>query len=605
MSILDKSSLVMIPSGYKEDKLYSVKPRNGDGDFTFTRASTGTRVNSDGYIEEVPWNIFTYSEQFDNAAWPKQQSTVTADATTSPNGTTSADKLVESTSSSRHTMYQQLNGSYNNTFSCSVFVKKAERKYISLSLLTFATTSHFRAIFDVESGIVTDSYADTANGATISTSISDFGDGWYRCAIIGILSNTGSGNFFLQISLPDRSTYSGGTLDSIYPSYTGNGTSGIYIYGAQLVKGTSPKPYIKTTDRLDIPRLDYSGGATNPTLLLEPQRTNLVTYSEDFSQWTKSANNTLVSSQASPSNINTATAFQHNGTTAEYHIYRAVTLPSANITVSAYLKKGTKNWVIFRVGNICLQYFDIEDEVLGNNVFGAPISYNFVDAGNDWVRLDMTVLGNGSSNNIQIYSAESGTSSQVTGTSGELLLYVWGAQLEAGSYPTSYIPSTSGMSVTRVADVCEDAGDATIFNDSEGVIFAEIASLSNVGVVNRGISISDGSNTNQIVLRFAVTANQITSYIADGGVITAQLTHTLTNALSYNKLALKYKVNDVALWVNGTEVATDTNATMPSGFDELKFSRGDGINDFYGKCKQLIVFNEALSDSELTTLTTI
>ena len=156
-----------------------------------------------------------------------------------------------------------------------------------------------------------------------------------------------------------------------------------------------------------------------------------------------------------------------------------------------------------------------------------------------------------------------------------------------------------------MADVCEDAGDATIFNDSEGVLFAEIASLSNVGVANRSISISDGTNTNQIVLRFSVTANQITAYITDGGVVTAQLTHTLTNALNYNKLALKYKVNDVALWVNGTEVATDTNATMPSGFDELKFSRGDGINDFYGKCKQLIVFNEALSDSELTTLTTL
>ena len=61
MSILDKSSLVMIPSGYKEDKLYSVKPRNGDGDFTFTRASTGTRVNADGYIEEVPCNYNTNS----------------------------------------------------------------------------------------------------------------------------------------------------------------------------------------------------------------------------------------------------------------------------------------------------------------------------------------------------------------------------------------------------------------------------------------------------------------------------------------------------------------------------------------------------------------
>ena len=120
---------------------------------------------------------------------------------------------------------------------------------------------------------------------------------------------------------------------------------------------------------------------------------------------------------------------------------------------------------------------------------------------------------------------------------------------------------------------------------------------------NRTISISDGTNTNQIVIRFSSTANQITAYITDGGVITAELTHTLTNALNYNKIGLKYKLNENGLGVNGTEVATDTRATMPSGFEELKFSRADGANDFYGKCKQLIVFNEALSDSELQALT--
>jgi len=156
--------------------------------------------------------------------------------------------------------------------------------------------------------------------------------------------------------------------------------------------------------------------------------------------------------------------------------------------------------------------------------------------------------------------------------------------------------------VTRSADVCNNAGTSATFNDSEGVLFAEIAALADDGT-NRSISISDGTNNNQIVLRFSSTSNQITTYITDGGVITATLLHTLTNALNYNKIALKYKLNDVQLWVNGSEVATDTSATMPSGFDELKFSRADGANDFYGKTKQLMVFDEALSDEELSDLT--
>jgi hypothetical protein len=180
---------------------------------------------------------------------------------------------------------------------------------------------------------------------------------------------------------------------------------------------------------------------------------------------------------------------------------------------------------------------------------------------------------------------------------------MWGGQQEVGAFQTSYIPTTSST-VTRNADVCDNAGTSATFNDAEGVLFAEIAALANDGS-NRSISISNGTTSNQIVIRYSSTANQVTAYITDGGVITAQLNYTLSDALSYNKIALKYKVNDVALWVNGTEVATDTSATMPSGFDELKFSRGDGINDFYGKCKQLIYFNEALEDAELTALTTI
>ena len=176
---------------------------------------------------------------------------------------------------------------------------------------------------------------------------------------------------------------------------------------------------------------------------------------------------------------------------------------------------------------------------------------------------------------------------------------VYGAQLEEGSYSTSYIP-TSGTTVTRLADTSSTTGLSSVMNDSEGVLYAEISALSNDGTT-KSVSISDGSITNQIVIRYSSTANQISAYVTDSGTITASFTYVLSDALSYNKIALKYKVNDVSLWVNGVEVGTDTSATMPSGFDELNFSRGDGNNNFYGNV--LMVFPSALTDEQLTDLT--
>jgi len=225
------------------------------------------------------------------------------------------------------------------------------------------------------------------------------------------------------------------------------------------------------------------------------------------------------------------------------------------------------------------------------------------DYGNGWYRCICT-FNTRFSGAPRFYTINSSSATWASGSGQAANYHIWGINHENNAtFPTSYIP-TSGSTVTRTADVCNNAGTSATFNDSEGVLFAEIAALANDGT-NRTISISDGTNTNQIVIRFSSTANQVTAYITDGGVITAELTHTLTNALNYNKIGLKYKLNDVGLWVNGTEVATDTSATMPSGFDELKFSRADGANDFYGKCKQIQVYNTALSDSELATLTTL
>ena len=263
MSVISKASLVLIPSGYGEDKLYSEVPNTTAGDFTFTRASTGTRVNSDGYIEEVPCNLLTYSEDYLSGFWSKSNTTIIANDIISPRGLQDASKIYPNSSGNyrhiRNALFSQSSGL--ETF--SIYAKAGELNHL---VLIDYDGSGIGVDFDLTNGVAT----DNATSPFDSFSMTDVGDGWYRCVA------TATDMYFYWI-LSDN----GGL------SVTANGTDGLYIWGAMINKGTSVKPYIKTTDRLDVPRLDYSGGVSCPTLLLEPQRTNLVTYSEDTDSNTK------------------------------------------------------------------------------------------------------------------------------------------------------------------------------------------------------------------------------------------------------------------------------------------------------------------------------
>jgi len=188
------------------------------------------------------------------------------------------------------------------------------------------------------------------------------------------------------------------------------------------------------------------------------------------------------------------------------------------------------------------------------------------------------------------------------GTSG---FYVYGAQLEQGSYPTSYIPNHSGGSVTRGADLATGAGDATTFNDSEGVLYAEINALKYPVDVNNWLSITDGTNANSVAIQFE-TNSTLSGRIEVGGVNQAFIT-TSVDYSNFIKVAFKYKENDFAWWVNGVEVGTDSSGiTFPSNtLNSLQFAYGSGGNNWAGNVKQVLVFNEALSDADLATLTTL
>jgi hypothetical protein len=197
--------------------------------------------------------------------------------------------------------------------------------------------------------------------------------------------------------------------------------------------------------------------------------------------------------------------------------------------------------------------------------------------------------GTTSSDNIGFYGQDSALDAA----------YIWGAQLEAGSYPTSYIPTYAGT-VTRSAETANGSGDADTFNDSEGVFMAELlwtATSSNIY-----ISIDDNTSNNRILI-YSNSTDDIKALVGSGGYTQAAFTATNQDPTTFNKVAVKYKQNDFALWINGFELATDTLGSTPIGLSNLGFRAGGGTNPLNGSTKQIQYYDSALIDSELETLT--
>jgi len=191
------------------------------------------------------------------------------------------------------------------------------------------------------------------------------------------------------------------------------------------------------------------------------------------------------------------------------------------------------------------------------------------------------------------------------GTSG---IYIWGAQLEQLSYPTSYIP-TNGSTVTRLADVCNNSGSSDLINSTEGVLYAEIASLKGDVSSNRTISLSDGTNGIQIRFYFPINIqSKIISRVDVGGSTILVFDYNITTSETPIKLAFRYSSNGMDFYVNGALVSSSPlSPSFTNNLNSLQFRRGDGIYgaDFYGKTKCVAVFKEALTNDELEKLTTI
>ncbi len=209
---------------------------------------------------------------------------------------------------------------------------------------------------------------------------------------------------------------------------------------------------------------------------------------------------------------------------------------------------------------------------------------------------------------LQIHFSPRATSGNIdnSDTSSSAYAYIWGAQTELGTYASSYI-STGASSVTRLKDECKNGGNADLFNDSEGVVFVDLQGLADVDATNRYITLSDGTATNSIMIQYR---NSGDLRLYNGGTGSANLILSIAADLTERKkIAIQYgtTANNYKVYINGASqtISGSFSATSMSGLDRFRFDYVVDTLEFFGKVHQAMVFNEALSDSELQTLTTL
>jgi hypothetical protein len=577
MSYLSDASLVMIPSGYKDGKLYSVKPTNGNGDFTFSRGSNlaATRVNSEGLIEKGRENLLLQSNTFDTT-WTTSNASVTG-GQSGYDGSNDAWK-IESTNTGQSRLTQTI--SISGVTTVSFYAKEGTANYIILYIISSGDP---RVWFNLSTGVV------ETTASNIDATIEDVGSGWYRCSMtLERVSST------LWVFI--------GNTDNNFNSAIGDN---IYIQDAQLEVGLVATEYIETTTTTaqagileDMPRLDYSGGSC-PALLLEPQRSNLNNQSEYFATGYFFTNGSITTNNAtSPEGVNNASSFIENTATGTHQMRKTQSVTSGNdYTFSFYAKSNGRDYVNFWedviTGNKA--YFNLSNGTATNSGF---TSVGIESAGNGWYRCFGTKSSfSGSSFGLRIHASQGANFDSYIGD-GESGFHLYGLQLEQGSYPTSYIP-TYGSSVTRSAE--DMLTSSTALNGGQtGSIFVDFERLAiDTSWAGAMTQIVTSGGSEEIRLHFDAPTPQVrwrdanNSYVDIGGAISTTINARTKTILTSDGTTIK-------VFANGSKVGSDYTIVNPLDFDRIVNLQRGSL-----KINSEIYFPTALSDAECIALTTL
>jgi hypothetical protein len=336
------------------------------------------------------------------------------------------------------------------------------------------------------------------------------------------------------------------------------------------------------------PRIDFLNDS-NGALLLEPSRSNINTFSDPTDAQKGSTSYASVTYQDDfnwglGNVINNAIVFGDNSTT-RYAYYNSTVVSGTEYTLSFFIKMDDNSvpipatdFLLVLAGTSIASGYTIDN--YGNNVYRVSVSG--------------TAGASNTANGILKVASHSAKTFKITGF-----------QIEAGSYPTSYIP-TQGSVVTRVAEVCSDAGNNQVINSTEGVVYCEIASLVETPETRSVLGISVAGDTdNRVTIEYnAGDTNTIKGQVRTSS-LQASITFTVTSTKDFHKVALVYQLNNVQLWIDGVKRNEDlsANVSSPNTISMAAFLINN-TNNFYGKCKGFRIYDTVLTDAELQALTT-
>ena len=534
-------------------------------EFTFSRGSNlaATRIGKTGLIEKGRENLLLQSNQFDTT-WTVAGSTIT-DGQSGYDGSNNAWLLSKSSASGNLGQ----NTTSNGVTTFSVYAKANASPYLRLIIFdgTFATNG--AAYFDLQNGAL-----GTTNA--IDSNIESVGNGWYRCSVSFNTSN--------------QRVY-------IYPAEANSttGASGsIYIQDAQLEIGLAATDYIEsgaTTGKAglleDEPRFDYSGGATCPSLLLEPSRTNLIRYSEYFdgSYWTKDRVTISNNATTSPEGKLNASKIIEDSQNGVHRIFR--TISGTNNVLSFFAKADERQWISVFSSDASYSYFNVGDGTLGTIASGSTATIE--DYGNGWYRCSLhnfysttAIINIATGNGVGGYQGD--------GTSG---LYIYGIQVEEASYPTSYIPNHSGGSVTRGEDALTSLNITSLVTGTPFTWFLDLNEW-------------QGSDTNVGNLYLSNSPSRIELRVRNDGyrilynAINAGTLYPISASKTARKFCIKYDGSNFKLFLDGV-LENTTASAGDTGWSGLSQAAGGSTLPL----DQILVFNEALSDADCIAITSL
>ncbi len=558
----DLASLVVIPSGYKASTIYAQKPLTTDGQLSFTRASGATRVASNGLIEKVRENQYYKSTALITSTLYVPYGVTPTSLGTYP---VYADSLAYSVATSVSNQGAAINLLSSSSIRVASFFAK-DLGALGVETFYYGGTSAFIA-------------------------------GYATTEII---------NGYTRYYVPIPASTNG--LLYIRPNNNGGGT--FFLTAPQIENGDYPTAYISnnTTASVvsvgpvsNVPRLDYLGSSC-PRLLLEPQRTNLATYSEQFDNavWSKNSLTINANSAVSPDGYNNADKLQDSTNTLTNHLISSGALATAGITYtwSAFMKKAEYNYGHLHAYDKAGAIFDLNaGAVISTDGIGATIT----NYGNGWflctytfVALNTGVFINPSKTSTSAYS--------YTGTIGSGI-YAWGAQLEAGVYATSYIP-TLGASVTRVADAASKTGISSLIGQTEGTIFGEAFFQSGQENLPMWVRNSSGGLYGDYILMYTSPSGFPAAQCQVGGVNQVNIVGGSPISTGWHKYAFAYKQNDFAFYVDGVFIGSDSSGSVPTCNEVYIDQYIDGAIRNTSK-RQALVFKTRLTNAQLAELTTL